>query len=126
MKTGIVDQGSGFFSCFGLAVVVVLAGCHSVHVDIMVENRTEARIRLLELDYPSASFGADSLAAGATFHYRIKVQGGGPVKVQYATEDGRHPQIQGPALNENEEGSLEIVLLPNGKADFMPHLSSLH
>jgi hypothetical protein len=52
-----------------------------------VENRTGAAIELLEVDYPSASFGADTLASGADFHYRFQVRGSGPVKVQY-TEDG--------------------------------------
>ena len=41
------------------------SGCHSYHVDVTVENRTGGAIQLLEVDYPSASFGADSLAAGA-------------------------------------------------------------
>lgn len=106
--------------------MVALSACHSSHVDINVQNQTGAPIRLLEVDYPSASFGSDVLAAGATFHYRIQVQGGGPVKVQYTAGDGRQPQIQGPALAENQEGTLEIVLLPNGKAEFMPHLSGPH
>ena len=126
MKTWIGDQWSGFFICFGLAVVVVLAGCHSFHVDVTVENRTGASVRLLEVDYPSASFGANSLAAGGSFHYRIQVQGSGPVKVQYTAGDGRQRQIQGPALAESQEGTLEIVLLSNGKTEFMPHLSGPH
>ena len=65
----------GLFIGFGLAVMVVLAGCHSFHIDVAVENRTGAPVRLLEVDYPNASFGADSVAAGATYHYRIQVQG---------------------------------------------------
>jgi hypothetical protein len=106
--------------------MAVLAGCHSFHIDIAVENRTGAPIRLLEVDYPNASFGADSLASDAVFHYRIQVQGSGPLKVQYTTED-RHPtQIQGPALVEKQEGTLEILLLPNGKAEFRPHVSAPH
>ena len=50
---------------FALAAVVLLAaaGCHSYHVDVTVENHTGAPIQLLEVDYPSASFGADQLAA---------------------------------------------------------------
>jgi hypothetical protein len=109
-----------------LAALLGLAACHSPHIEVTVDNRTGAPVRLLEVDYPSASFGADVLAPGATFHYRIQVQGTGPVKVQYTAENGHQPQIQGPALAENQEGTFEIVLLPNGKADFNPHLSSRH
>lgn len=115
-----------FFLGLGLTFVTLLStGCHSAHIDVAVENRTGAPIRLLEVDYPSASFGSDALAAGATFHYRIQVQGQGPVKVQYTASDGHQPQVQGPALAEKQEGTLEIVLLPGGKAEFVPHLSHL-
>ena len=126
MKAGIRDQASGvraFFPGFGLALVVALAACHSSHIDVAVENRTGAPIRLLEVDYPNASFGSDALADGATFHYRIQVQGSGQMKVQYTPGDGRQTQINGPSLGERQEGTMEIELLPAGKAEFHPHLS---
>lgn len=108
----------------GISVVAgFLAGCHSSHIEVSVENRTGAPVRLLEVDYPSASFGSDQLAAGATMHYRIQVQGRGPVKVQYTAADGRQLQVEGPALAERQEGTLDVVVLPAGKAEFHPHLS---
>ena len=61
-----------------LPVLGLAAGCHSYHVETTVENRTGAAIQLLEIDYPSASFGANSVAAGAIFHYRIQLRGSGP------------------------------------------------
>ncbi len=104
-------------------VVGFLAGCHSAHVEVAVENRTGAPVRLLEVDYPSASFGSDALATGATMHYRIQVQGRGPIKVQYTAADGRQLQVDGPELAERQEGSLEIVLLPEGRGEFHPRVS---
>ncbi len=113
-----------FLLAFGIAWFPgLLTGCHSAHVEVAVENRTGAAIRLLEVDYPSASFGADSLASAATLHYRIQVQGNGPVKVQYAAEGGSQPQMLGPSLAERQEGTLKIVLLPAGKAEFYPRLT---
>jgi hypothetical protein len=108
-----------------LSALGFLCGCHSYQIESTVENRTGAAIDLLEVDYPSASFGADSLAAGAAFHYRFQVRGSGPVKVQYS-ESGSHKvrQITGPEVFEHQEGRLEIVLLPQGKASFNPQLSS--
>jgi len=103
-------------------VALAMAGCRSAHVEVSVENRTGAEVRLLEVDYPSATFGADSLAAGATMHYRIQVQGEGPVKVQYTAPDYTQPQATGPELSNGEGGRLEIVLLPGGKAEFHPQL----
>lgn len=98
-------------------------GCHSRHIDTTVENRTGGAIQLLEVDYPSASFGANSLAAGEVFHYRIQLRGSGPLKVQYTGSDGQQAQMDGPSLSEPQEGRIEIVLLPGGKAEFHPQLT---
>lgn len=99
------------------------AGCHSHHIDATVENRTGAAIQLLEVDYPSASFGADSLAAGSEYRYRIQLRGSGTLKVQYTGSDGHQVQIEGPMLFEPQEGTAVIVLLPGGKAEFHPKLT---
>ena len=99
-----------------------IIGCRSYRVQVSVENKTGAPLQLLEVDYPSASFGADSLAPGLTMHYSLQVRGTGPVKVQYAA-GGTQKQITGPNLEEKDEGNLVIVLLPGGKAEFTPQLS---
>lgn len=106
-----------------LAGVFAISACHSFHIETTVENRTGSAIRLLEVDYPSASFGADGLAAGATMHYRIQIRGEGPLKVQYTGGDGRLQQAGGPSLAEGQEGKLEIILLPSGKVEFNPALA---
>lgn len=103
---------------------LAVAGCHSYHVDVTVENRTGGPVRLLEVDYPSASFGADSLTPGAMMHYRIQLEGNGALKVQYTTPDNHQVQIQGPAVTQGQEGKLAIVLEPQGKADFNTELGS--
>jgi hypothetical protein len=105
------------------AALVCGLGCHSYHVDTTVDNRTGETIQLLEVDYPSASFGANSLAAGAVLHYRIQLRGSGSLKVQYTAGNGKQTQIDGPTLAERQEGRLEIVLLPGGKAEFHPELT---
>jgi hypothetical protein len=116
--------------CEWLSAAILLTGigalvaCHSYHIETTVENRTGGTIQLLEVDYPSASFGADSLATGAKFHYRIQLRGSGPLKVQYTGSDGRQAQIEGPALAEPQEGQLEIVLMPGDKAEFHPQLTA--
>lgn len=109
------------FSAFAL-LVIAISGCRSYRVQVTVENRTGAAIQLLEVDYPSASFGADNLAPGTSMHYSLQVRGSGPVKVQY-TVGGAQTEISGPSLAEKDEGQLLIVLLPGGKAQFTPQLS---
>lgn len=111
---------------FALLVLISAAGCRSYHVDVTIENRTGAALQLLEVDYPDASFGADSLAAGADFHYRIQIQGSGQLKIQYVASGSHQVQITGPALSQGEQGRLEIVLLPSGKAEFHLQLISGH
>ena len=106
-----------------LIVSALITGCHSYHVEITVENRTGTAIQLLEVDYPSASFGADALSSGGRLSYSIQVRGTGPVNVQYKDAGGAQQRISGPSLAEKDGGRLQIVLLPGGKAEFAPELS---
>ena len=107
-------------TCF---VASFCSGCHSYHIDSTIENRTGAAIQLLEVDYPSASFGVDSLASGADFHYRFQIRGSGQLKISYTAANGQTVQIKGPNLRERQQGKLEIVLDPDGKAEFHPQLT---
>ncbi len=111
------------FTAFLSAALLAAAACHSYHVDTTVENRTGADIQLLEIDYPSASFGADHIASGAIYHYRFQIRGSGPLKITYTAADNKQIQIDGPTLVERQEGQLKIVLLPDGKAQFIPQLT---
>jgi len=107
--------------CLGL-----IAGCHSYHIEATVKNDTGGPISLLEVDYPSASFGADAVGANSEVHHRIQTRGSGPLKVQYTDGSGKQIQIPGPTLYENQEGRIEIDLQPNGKAEFHPALDPHH
>ncbi|MGB6975111.1 MAG: hypothetical protein WBD67_10550 [Terracidiphilus sp.] len=110
---------AALFPCLAL-----LAGCHSYQIQCTVKNRTGAPIELVEVDYPSASFGLDSLANGADYGYRFQVRGGGPVTVQYTVAATHKPvKISGPDVEEKQQGTLEIVLMPGGKAQFHPELN---
>lgn len=109
-----------------LTSLSVISGCHSYHIDATIENHTGGPITLLEVDYPEASFGADALGSDSVLHYRIQTRGSGPISVQYTAANGHSAQIKGPDLYEDQEGSIEIVLLPNGKAEFHPSLHPKH
>lgn len=113
------------FAIFTLLVpaLLVASGCHSYQVETTVENRTGQTIQLLEVEYPSATFGANSMVAGETLHYRIQLRDSGPLKVRYTGVNGQAAQVQGPVVAERQEGRLQIVLLPGGRAEFHPELS---
>jgi hypothetical protein len=104
----------------------LFTACHSYHIEATVENHTGGTVTLLEVDYPSASFGKDTLATDESFHHRIQTRGSGPISVQYTGPHGHAVQVQGPQIYEQQEGSIDIVLLPNGKAEFHPALTPQH
>lgn len=106
------------------ACVVMLgcAGCKSYWIDTRVENQSGQPIRELEVDYPTASFGTNSLAPGASMHYRFQVRGSGPVKVEYTSSSEKQVHAQGLTLAERQHGQLTIRLLPLGKVEFVPSL----
>ncbi len=106
-----------------LLPVLLVFGCRSYHIDATIENRTGAPVQLLEVDYPSASFGADSLAAGAIYRYRFQVRGSGPLSIRYTDPSGHAAAISGPTLAERQHGQLQIVLLPGAKASFVMQLA---
>jgi hypothetical protein len=121
-----VSRRAGFRSPLYAATVLsafLFSACHSYHIDATIENHTGAPIQLLQVDYPSASFGVDSLAPATDFHYRFQVRGSGQLKVSYTAANGQTVQISGPTLAERQQGTLEIVLEPGGKAEFHPQLT---
>ncbi len=81
-------------------------------VDTVVQNRSGASISLLEVDYPSASFGTQNLPDGGDFHYRFKVLGSGPLKLTYTDTARKEHNSTGPTLNEGAEGLLNITVDP--------------
>jgi hypothetical protein len=97
-----------------LLVLIAATGCHSPYVAATVSNHTAQPIELLEIDYPSASFGTQNLAPGADFHYRFKVLGSGGMKLLYTDSAHKDHKSDGPSLKEGAEGPLTVVIDPAG------------
>lgn len=103
--------------------VLTTLGCHSAFVDAVVHNRTQQPVSLLELDYPSASFGTQTLAPGADFRYKFKVLGSGVTRLSWSNGSNKSNgsnasetthQVSGPELQEGDEGTLDVTLEPAG------------
>jgi hypothetical protein len=94
--------------------LIATTGCHSPYVLTTVSNHTTRPIELLEVDYPSASFGTQALAPGADFHYRFKVLGSGPMKLLYTDSAHLDHKSDGPFLKEGAEGPLAIIIADTG------------
>lgn len=101
---------------FALALVTLLAitGCKSPYVATTVTNHTTQPIALIEVDYPSASFGTENLAPGADYHYRFKVIGSGKMKLLYTDSAHHDHKSDGPLLKEGAQGPLTIVIANTG------------
>lgn len=98
----------------GMVALVLVGGCKSPYVNATVKNETGAQVTLVEVDYPSASFGRDVLAAGATYPYRFKIIGSGATKVSWTDGERKQHSSAGPALHEGQQGQLEITLTAAG------------
>jgi hypothetical protein len=115
LRFGIPLSQMRLLPCFALLfVLLAAAGCHSPYVAATVSNHTAQPIELLEVDYPSASFGTQGLAPGAEFHYRFKVLGSGGMKLLYTDSTHKDHKSDGPTLNEGAEGQLGIVITSAG------------
>jgi len=89
-----------------------LTGCHSHYISMQVHNASGHPITLLEVDYPSASFGADTLADGADYNYRFKILGDGPTKLLWTDAAQQNHTVSGPNLHEGQEGTLNATITP--------------
>jgi hypothetical protein len=97
-----------------LPAALLLSGCHSAFVEATISNRTPQRLQLIEVDYPSASFGTQTLDPGADFHYRFKVLGEGKLTLSYTDAANKEQKSSGPEIQEGAEGPLRIIITPSG------------
>jgi hypothetical protein len=101
------------FFLAAIAAILTLTGCHSTYIAATISNHTTQPLALVELDYPSASFGTQTLAPGQDFHYRFKILGSGPTTVLWTDADHHDHKNSGPQLHETEEGDLQITFTSN-------------
>ena len=104
--------------------LAVQAGCHSAFVEATIDNRGPSPVRLIEVDYPSASFGVGSIAPHAQFNYRFKIQGSGPLKIEFTDASGIVHNSEGPILTQGQEGHLAIVVSPTNLVSWEPQLTN--
>ncbi|HZI56790.1 MAG TPA: hypothetical protein VFF39_08445, partial [Verrucomicrobiae bacterium] len=71
------------FSRFAIAMLLMsaLAGCRAHVVRVNLINTSSEPVKTIIVDYPTAAFGKDTLAPGATFSYAIKPLETGMLKV---------------------------------------------
>ena len=102
--------------------LLLFAGCHSHYIQATITNGSGATISVVQIDYPSASFGTQQLQPGAAFPYRFKLLGSGPIKLTFIDGKNQEHTQTGPYLNEGQEGRMEINIAPGNHADFVTSL----
>jgi hypothetical protein len=112
----------GRFAFVALLGIFCLTGCTSPYVSATIRNETGAPVTLVEVDYPSASFGRESLAASAVYLYRFKILGSGATKVSWTDAQRKDHSATGPELHEGQKGQLTITLTAAG-AQWNAHLT---
>ena len=96
--------------CLAALAVGGLTGCHSHYVQATIKNDSGAAVSVVEVDYPSASFGKESLPSGVVFHYRFKILGDGPTKILWTDTQHHDHSVPGPSLQEGQEGALTVTI----------------
>jgi hypothetical protein len=109
--------GRGLVGVAMLAVALMISGCHSAYVNATITNHLPTPISVVQVEYPSASFGTQTIAPGQSFKYRFKVLGSGTLKVTYTDAAQVEHKMSGPPLKEGDEGSLDVVV-GAGKTDW--------
>ncbi len=108
-------KGGRRASAVAAVVLVCVAGlglsaCRSAFIETTIENDGTTPVHLIEVDYPSASFGMQTLDAHSTYHYHFKVQGSGPITITFVDNAGKPHTATGPTLSQGQQGTLKIVI----------------
>ncbi len=106
-----------------LCLCLGLTACRSPFVRTSIVNHTGSPAKLIEVDYPYASFGTQQIAGNTAYQYRFQVQGSGQVKISYTGAENKTYKSTGPNLEKGQEGALVITLEADGKVTWTPRLT---
>lgn len=85
-------------------------------------NQQNTAVNLVEVDYAGGSFGTQTIAPGATFHYRFHLLGSDKVTVAFTDASERNVKVTGPELEKGQEGTLRIEIGPGDHVSWQPQL----
>lgn len=110
--------------CALIVVPGLLSGCHrSAWIQAEVVNQQSTPVNLVEVDYAGGSFGTQTIAPGATFHYRFHLLGSDVVTASFTDAGEGSVKATGPELEIGESGTLRIEIEPGDKVEWQPALA---
>lgn len=96
-------------------LLIAFVGCtHSHVIQVTVTNTSAEKITTVVIDYPEATFGANSLDAGKSFQHKIKPTATGALKIEFVNSHGVDRVSTGPVVHKGDEGSIEVKLTQYG------------
>jgi|SRR5215471_6460176 len=115
-KSAHMSRLSAFFCgnlrpVFSFAVLILLlaaTGCRSRVIRVSLINTSDQALSAIIVDYPTATFGVNTLAPGKTFQYTIKPLDSGALKLQFTDASGKIHNATGPAVKKGQEGTIAI------------------
>jgi len=93
-----------------LIVVIALAGCRAHVVKISLTNTSSQPISTIIVDYPTATFGKDTLAPRETYFSLVKPVDKEPIKVRFTDAQGVSHTYESISLEQGDDGSVDIKL----------------
>ena len=96
------------FLAAAICTSLAATGCKSALINVTVSNHRATALSLVEVDYPSASFGIQNLGPGQDYHYRLKIIGTGPTTVLW-NEGKDQKKSSGPVLRDGDDGALSVT-----------------
>ncbi len=93
-----------------LVFVMAMAGCRAHVVKISLTNTSAGPIRTIIVDYPTATFGKDTLAPRETYFSLVKPVDKGPIKVRFTDAQGVSHTYESVSLEPGDDGSVDIKL----------------
>jgi len=91
-------------------LVCLLTGCRSHVISVTLVNASTQPVNTIVVDYPSATFGVNSLAPGKTFNYAIRPLDTGRLKIQFRNAKGEIIGYTGPELHLGDDGAIRLRL----------------
>lgn len=99
-------------------------GCQTRFVAMTIENNTDHPLKMVELDYPGASFGVSTLAPHGVYSYRFKAIGSGALALSFTDAAGGTHTAAGPEIKDAQGGTLVVSIGDHGAVSWKPTLSS--
>jgi hypothetical protein len=105
-------------------LLLMLSGCHSPWIQCTIVNREDAPVSLVEVNYPGGSFGVQTIAAAASYHYRFRNLSTETVSLEFTDAARQSHTATGPELGQGQEGSLLIEIKPGNQVVWTPALTA--